>query len=433
MKYLTKYHEKCETIPPESDQVLGKGPMSHFQTFTSLRYPAFRLFFCAMLGHMLCTNMHLVVRSLLIYRLTGSAAILGVMSFAQFLPLFFVSLLGGAIADRVQKKFIIVSGELVLALVAFSVGLSLSLGYLRAQHTASLWILAAASILQGTVIGLSMPSRHSILPEIVGREHLMNAVSLNTMCMNVMRLLAPAAAGFMIDSIGFHVVYYTMAGMYCVASLFVAFMPQTSSIIAHAKSHLTEIKEGIRYIRCDAIILSILIYALFGIVLSLPYMTLMPIFADDILKVGATGMGFLMSVSGIGAIIGSLILASLPNKRRGRLFLTSGLVLGVSLMFFSFSTSWYLSLLLIGLVGFAHAARMTLSNTMLQYYTDVEYRGRVLSVYTMEIGLISFGTFTAGMLSEAVGVQWALGSFALVLALISIGALLFVPLLRELQ
>lgn len=425
--------DKSETLSPRVTTGIPKGKRVGLQTFKSLEYPAFRLFFCAMLGHMMCTNMQMVVRSLLIYRLTGSAAILGAMSFAQFTPLVFVSLYGGSIADRVQKKYIILAGEFILALVALGVGLSLTLGYLRAEHSVAIWILIVASILQGTVIGLSMPSRHSILPEIVKKEHLMNAVSLNTMCMNVMRLLAPAAAGFMIDAIGFYAVYYTMAGMYSVAALFVVFMPLTSKITTHTKSHLAEILEGFRYIRKNKIILYILLFAFFGIVLSLPYMTLMPIFADDVLQVGATGLGILMSISGIGAVIGSLVLASLPSKNRGLLLLTSGLVLGLSLMFFSFSGTWSLSLALIGFVGLAHAARITLSNIMLQNYSAVEYRGRVLSVYTMEIGLISLGTFAAGMLTEVIGVQWALGSFGLLLAFISIGALLFSPLLRNLK
>lgn len=405
----------------------------HAQTFKSLGYPAFRLFFYAMLGHMMSTNMQILVRSLLIYRLTGSAAILGAMSFAHFLPLVFVSPFGGAIADRFQKKRIILFGELILAFVALSVGLSLSLGYLKAEHSYSIWILVAASILQGSAVGLTMPSRHSILPEIVGKEHLMNAISLNTMCMNVMRLLAPAAAGFLVDSIGFHAVYFTMAGMYSMAIVFIAFLPLTSVITKHAKSAFAEIKEGVHYIRHDKTILLILVFAFFGVVLSLPYMTLMPIFADDILKVGATGLGILISVSGIGAVAGSLILASLPNKRRGLLFLISNLTMGLTLLIFSFSTIWSLSLILMSFVGLAHASRMTLSNIMLQYYAAVEYRGRVMSVYAMEIGLISLGTFFAGLLTEAIGVQWALGIFSLLLAFISLGAIIFAPHLRKLK
>jgi MFS transporter, DHA1 family, staphyloferrin A biosynthesis exporter len=165
----------------------------------------------------------------------------------------------------------------------------------------------------------------------------------------------------------------------------------------------------------------------------MPYVTIMPIFTEDVFKVGATGLGILMSISGIGAIVGSLVLASLPNKKRGLMLLLSSIAMGLILAAFSFSGSWPLSLVLIGLVGMAHAARMSLSVTMLQYYAPVAYRGRVMSIFMMEIGLMSFGTFSVGLLTEAVGVQWALGSFSIALMILSCLALIFLPRIRNLD
>jgi MFS transporter, DHA1 family, staphyloferrin A biosynthesis exporter len=282
-------------------------------------------------------------------------------------------------------------------------------------------------------MGFTLPSQQSILPEIVGETHLMNAVSLNAITMNVMRILAPAAAGFLIDFIGFDAVYYTMSGMYLTTIAFMAFMRPSSPQKRHSQTPIFEIREGIRYIRNDATILYILLFTLVGVILAMPYVMLMPIFADDILKVGATGLGVLMSTSGLGAIISSLIMASLPNKKRGWMLLLSSLALGLTLIGFSFSNNWHLSLGLIALVGMAHTARMALSNTMLQYYTEIEYRGRVMSIFMMEFGLMSFGVFAAGLLTEAVGVQWALGSFSIIFVLISIMALIFLPRIRNLD
>jgi MFS family permease len=162
-------------------------------------------------------------------------------------------------------------------------------------------------------------------------------------------------------------------------------------------------------------------------------MTLMPIFTDDILKVGASGLGLLISISGAGAILGSLVLASLPNKRRGIMLLISAFILGVALAGFSFSSSWYLSMVLIVFVGLGQAGRMALGNTLIQYYVDDEYRGRVMSIYVMQFGLTSFGGFAAGMIAEAVGPQWALGGFAMVLVLVSLLVLAFLPRLRRLD
>ncbi|MFC2011003.1 MFS transporter [Chloroflexota bacterium] len=403
------------------------------QTFRSFKHPVFRLYFGAMLGQQASMNMQMMARSLLIYRMTGSATILGAMSLANALPMLSFSLFGGVIADRVQKKYVILAGQAVSAVVALGIALSLTLGYLSAERAGSWWILIVASVLQGTIMALMMPSRQAMLPEIVGDEQLMNAVSLNMLGMNALRLFAPALTGFLIDAIGFGAVYYTMTGMYLMAVVFMAFMPVTSTMTLRGGGALADIKLGLNYIRHEAIILLILVFTLVAVILSMPYMMLMPIFADDILKVGATGMGVLLSVSGIGAMVGSLILASLPNRKRGLMLLGSGIILGLALAGFSFSSSWPLSLALIVLVGLGQTGRMTLGNTLLQYYVEDDYRGRVMSIYMMEFGLMSFGAFTAGVLTEVMGPQLALGGFAIMLVFLSIMALVFVPRLRRLE
>jgi predicted MFS family arabinose efflux permease len=208
-------------------------------------------------------------------------------------------------------------------------------------------------------MGLIMPSREAIIREIVDAEQLLNAVSLNTMGMNDMRLFSPALTGILIDAFGFQAVYYTMTGLYLMAVVFMIFLPRTSRT-STGGSTLAGIKEGFRYIRHQTTILSVLGFLLLGIVLSMPYTLLMPIFCDDILKVGATGMGVLMSASGISAVVGSLTLASLPNKKRGLMMLGSSLLLSFALAGFSFSNSWNISLALIVFVGLGQAGQMTL-------------------------------------------------------------------------
>jgi len=318
-------------------------------------------------------------------------------------------------------------------LVSLGVALTLTLGYLSADLAGSWWILIVASILQGTIMGLMMPSRQAIIREIVSVEQLMNAVSLSTMGMNALRLFAPALTGFLIAEFDFKAVYYVMTASYLVAVVFIAFMPPTSTITTRVSSALADIKGGLNYVRHETTILLILLFVLFAVLLSMPYFLLMPIFADDILKVGATGMGWLMSVSGIGAIIGSITLASLPNKKRGIMLLASGVIMGLALVSFSFSTSWYLSLALMVFVGLGQTVRMTLGNTLLQYYVEDEYRGRVMSILMMQFGMTSFGTFSAGLMAEAMGIQWAIGGLAMVLVLVSLLALAFIPRIRKLD
>lgn len=403
------------------------------QTFRSLKNPVFRLYFGALLGQFGAMNMQMVTRGFLVYHLTGSAVILGGLTLAATIPMLFLSLFGGIIADRVQKKYVMLIGQASSAVIALGVALTLTMGYMSTEHPGSWWILVVAGVLQGTITGLMMPSRQAIIREIISEEQLMNAISLNVMGMNTLRLLAPAAAGFLIAAFDFQAVYYAMAGMYLMAVVFIVFLPLTSTMTISGGGVLAAMKEGLNYVRHETNILLILGFTLFAVILSMPYIMLMPIFAVDILNVGAKGLGILISVSGIGAIIGSLLLASLPNKKRGLMMLAGSLFLGIALVGFSFSSSWHLSLVLIVFVGLGQTARMALSNTLVQYYVEDEYRGRVMSIYMMEFGLMGFGVFGAGLLAEAIGVQWAVGGFAMVLVFLSILALIFAPRLRKLD
>ena len=282
-------------------------------------------------------------------------------------------------------------------------------------------------------MALMTPARLAMIREIVSREQVMNAVALNTLGLNILRLVTPVLAGFIIDTYNFEAIYYTMTVLYLIAVGFVTFLPAIRTAANHHRSPLTDIKEGLQYIRHQTALLLIIIFGFVIVVLSMPYTFLMPVFSEDILNVGATGMGILLSVSGVGAVAGSAFLASLPNKKRGVMFLLSGLILGLAIVIFSFSKSWYLSLAMMALVGLGYAGRLTLSGTLLQYYSTDDYRGRVMSISQMELGLRGFGAFFAGLLAGAVGVQWAVGSFAMVLLIIFILALALVPRLRNLD
>ena len=361
--------------------------LGNLRTFASFRNPVFRIYFAAMLGQMAGMNMQMMSRSLLVLTLTGSYTPLGVMSLANALPMLATSLFGGVIADRVQKKYVLLVGQAGSALISLAIALSLTLGYISEDRANSWWLLVVAALFQGSVMGLMMPSRQAIIREIVSEEQVMNAVSLNTLGMNLLRLTAPAAAGFLIAGFGFQAVYYAMTGAYMVAVAFTFLLPLTGTMSIRGGGALTDIVAGIGYIRRDTTILLILIITLVAVVLSMPYMMLLPAFTEDILKVGPRGLGILMGVSGIGAIAGSLVLASLPNKKRGAMLLGMGLILGLALMAFSASTSWTLSLIVIVFVGVGQTGRMALGNTLLQYYTEADYRGRVMSFMMMEFGL----------------------------------------------
>ena len=406
---------------------LGMGRGTFPRTFESFKLPIFRLYYAAMFGQMAAMNMQMMARSWFILELTGRPIMLGLMALANALPMLLFSLFGGAIADQVRKKYVLLAGQSASAILALAIALSITLGSVTWVH------LIVASLLQGTIMGLMMPSRQAIISEIVKPEQLMNAVALNSTGMNMNRLMAPAAAGFLIAFFGIEAVYYVMAGLYLVAVFFVSLMPLTGVMSLRGGGALANIRDGLRYVRSNTIILTLLVITLLSVVLSMPYMFLLPVFTKDILEVGPRGLGILMSVTGVGALIGSLTIASLPNKRRGILLLGSSGILGLGLLFFSLSSWWWLSLALMIPVGLGHGGRQALSNTLVQYYAADEYRGRVMSIYFMEFGLASFGTFFASVMAQYLDVRYAIGGMAAVLVLLVITVMATMPSMRRLD
>lgn len=407
--------------------------LRNINTFRSLKNPVYRLYFTGIMGQRAAMNMQMIARSYLIYEITGSAAILGVLSICNALPILFFSLFGGVLADRIHKKYVLTIGLGGSAVISLAVAVLLSTGYISTDNEGSWWILALSAVLQGCIMGLMIPSRQAIIPEIVDEKEIMNAVSLDSTGMNILRLVSPALAGFLIDIFGYGSVYYVMTAMYLFGTICIMFMPLTGKLANSASNVIEDIKEGFTYIRHESTILLLLIFTLFVVVLSMPYMTLLPVFAEDVLNVGASGMGILVSVSGVGAMITSLILASLPNKKRGIMLLISGLLLGLALTVFSFSKSWALSLIIIVFVGMGQAGRMALGNTLVQYYVDPTFRGRVMSIYVMEFGLTSFGGAAAGLLTDAFGPTIGLGGFSIALVVVSVLALVFIRRIRQLD
>lgn len=387
-----------------------------------------------MLGQFAAMNMQMVTGSLLIYRLTDSSALLGTMSLSFAIPMIFVSMFGGALADRIQKKQVLVLGLLASAVISLCVALALTTGFLSKEHQGSWWILMVSSFCQGTVMGMMLPARQAIIPEIVPREQAMNAVALNMLGMNVMGLVAPAVAGFLIDALDFKSVYYAMTALNIYASFTIFLVKHTSHHISNKTGNmLDDIRKGFLYIRRDTTVLFVLVFTLIVVVLSMPYQQFLPIYVDDIFKVGAKGLGILMGVSGAGALVGSLVMASLPSKKRGMILLASGILSGIALVFFAFSKSWGLSISLIIFIGFGQTMRGTIGSALLQSYAEPEYMGRVMSIFMMQWGIMNLCTFVVGLMAEVIPVQWVLGGFALTLTIVSILSMFLIRRIRSLD
>jgi MFS family permease len=407
--------------------------LGNIRTFSSFKNRAYRFYFGGVLGHMACMNMQQVPNGLLLERLTNSPAIVGVMSLAGAMPMLFLSFIGGVIADRIEKKFIVLIGQAGFALTSLGTAIALNIGYLNPDHPGSWWVLVATSAIQGGIMGVTMPSRQAILSDIVRGDSLMNAISLNFLGTNAVQVITPALSGFLVNSFSFASVYYTMSVLYLISLVMFAFVPRTGTRVTTKGHAWTEIKDGLKYVWHQKTVRLVLVFSFIAVLLSSPYGMLMPFFADDILHVGAGGMGILLSVSGVGAIIASIILASLPNKKRGLMMQFGGFFLGVALIGFAASKSWPLSLVLIALIGIGNTVTMTLSNTLIQYYADDSHRGRVMSLFMMQFGLSNFGILAAGLIAQKYGVQWAVGIFALPLVFLPVLALISLPRLRKLD
>lgn len=403
------------------------------RTFSSLKIPAFRFYLGGQITQLASMDMRTIALSLLIYRLTGSAALLGILSLVNAVPGILLPLFGGVVADRLHKKYTLIIGQVGLFISGLVIALALNLGYLSAERPGSWWIIMVVAFFNSGIGGLAAPSRQAIISELVGKDRIMNAISLSNMGRNIFRLGSPALAGFFIDAFGFASVYYFTASLNLTSGILTIFLPLSGKSERKGSNAFAQFKDGLNYIRQETTLLLVLVLSTSMVLLSWPYIRMLPIFVDDILKVGATGMGILISVSTIGGLVASLIMASIPSRKRGVLLLISGLVLGLALTGFAFSRNLYLSMAFLVLVGLGQSARMSLDNSILQSYADPKYQGRVMSLYTLEHGLSSLGPFIAGMMAGVVGVQWAVGSLAITLALIALLALVFLPKIRKIE
>ena len=341
--------------------------------FESLKYTPFTFFFLAMIGQMASQNIQMVVRAYLAYLLTGSYAILGVVALANAIPGLVLSLVGGAVADRVpSRKMVMMIGQTANGLNTAAIGLLLLLNMLTVEH------LLIAAFVQGITMALMMPSRQSLIPSLVPGPMLMNAVALNAAGMNGMRLFAPALGGLLFSWAGGATVYFLMAGLYVLACAFLVKVPaerrvteSAGSIGGEAKAAFNNMWKGLIYIKNDTIMGPLLLINVLIVLLAMPYMFLLAGFVQDVLNGDAADLGYLQSISGVSALAGALVIAGMQRKRRGIWFLAGSAFQGIFLFIgFVFSTTVLMMAVAMFFMGFGQAARQSLSNVLVQEYVE---------------------------------------------------------------
>ena len=367
------------------------------RTLRAFKHRNYRLFFGGQLISLSGTWMQSLAQSWLVYRLTGSAVLLGFVAFAGQFPVFLFATVGGVFADRHSRHRILVATQTTSMLLAFV------LAALTLANRVQVWHVFALAALLGDVNAFDIPARQAFVVEIVGREDLINAIALNSSMFNGARIIGPAVAGILVATVGEGWCFFANAVSYMAVIAGLLLMKIKARVrIPMTGSAFTSIIEGFGYVGRTGPVRSLLF--LLGLIslLGLPYMVLMPIFADQILHGGARGLGLLTGASGVGALIGALSLAARSSARGlGRLVAVSAAGFGASLILFSLSRSFWLSAALLLPVGFCMIVEMAASNTLIQTLVPDSLRGRVMSVYGMMLmGMAPMGALLAGTLAH---------------------------------
>lgn len=371
--------------------------------------------------------MQSVAQQWLVYRLTGSAALLGLVGFLGQIPVFLLAPIGGVLADRFPKRNIVVVTQTIFMFLAFVFAL------LTLTHRIRPWHIPLLALLFGLVNAVDVPARQAFVPEMVPRELLLNAIALNSAMFNVARIIGPAIAGIVVAAIGEGWCFLANAVSYIAVIVGLLMMDTPNTVPSSATANpLERLLEGLRFVARTSPIRAILLLLALVSVMGMSYTVLMPIFADRILKGGAKGLGILMSASGVGALLGALLLAMRESIRGlGKRAAFGAIGFGVSLVLFSLSRSFWLSAILMVPAGFFMITQMASSNTLVQTLSPDELRGRVMSVYAMMfMGMAPFGSLLAGTLAHWLG---APATVALGGSTCIIGGLLFARQLPQLR
>lgn len=423
-----------QSVPTASAATIEKTDKTLFgyalpYAFRALGHRNFRLFFVGQFVSRTGFWMQNMAQAWLIYRLTESSLMLGLVAFAGQVPTLLFGLLAGVVADRFNRYRVILIALWLAMLQAFV------LGILTMGEWITAWQVFALALVAGTIQAFEMPARQSFLMEIVGRDDLASAIALNSTLVNAARILGPALAGLLVAQFG-EGVCFTFNGCTFLAIIggFLAMRLPPRVVEPHpAQSTTSFIGEGIRYaLHTPAIRLLLILISLLSL-LSTPYTVLMPIFAGDILDSGPNGMGMLMGAAGAGAVVGALLMARHQGTERlGRVTAFAFTRFGIGLILFSLSHNFWLSLLVLPLIGSGIMVPMAATNTLLQTLSPDHLRGRIMSLFfIMFMGAPPIGSLLAGFLAPLIGAPLTVGGAGVLCLLVSAYVFLKLHVLRE--
>jgi MFS family permease len=400
-------NSSAQKIDSTGTEIVKQGPFARFShAWRALRHRNFRLFFVGQSISLIGTWMTRVATSWLVYRLTGSALLLGVVGFAGQIPTFLLAPFAGVWVDRLDRRKLLVWTQVLAGLQ------SLALAALTLTKVINIHEVVWLSALQGLINAFDMPGRQAFLVQMVeDKQDLSNAIALNSSMVNLARLVGPALAGLVIAAAG-EGYCFTIDGISYLAVIASLLMMRVN--VAPAKRALTsmleQLKEGWTYVSGFPPIRTILLLFALVSLMGMPFMVLMPIFASKVLHGGPHTLGFLLGASGVGALISAVSLA-LRKTVRGltTMIQISAALFGFGLIGFGLSRIFLLSMALMLIVGFGMMQGLAASNTVIQTLVPEDKRGRVMSYYTMAfVGMAPFGSLLAGSLAHRLGAPHAI-------------------------
>jgi MFS family permease len=396
---------------------------------SALRHRNYRLYWLGQLSSVLAQNMEGVAQSWLVLELTDSPLLLGLTGLTFATPTIALTLLGGVVADRTDRRRVMILSQCASALMFFL------LATLIIVEWVALWHVMTLAFLSGCVRAFDRPSRMALLPRMVPREDIPNAVAVGATIWQLNRLVGPAVAGMLIYLIGIGPTYY-----FCFCASLIAvglwlgirLVPASSALPSGGVMH--HMAEGLNFIRTNEIYYTFIGMIFFNSVFGMSYLILMPVFARNVLSVGSQGFGFLQSAGGAGALIGVLAVAWYSHARgKGLHAITGAIAFGILLISFALSNSYTLSLLLAAALGATSQFYMTTISAILQLNLPDRLRGRVMGIYGLAWELMPVGGMIAGAIAEFASAPVAVGFGGFMVSAMAVAVMLLLPSVRRLE
>jgi MFS family permease len=392
------------------------------QTFSSLRHRDYLLLWIGTLVSHSGDWMDQIAFNWLVLEISNSPLSLGIVNLCRALPVLLLVPLGGVAADHWERRKILMVTQSAAMCLAFLLGGLVTSGVVK------IWEIYIIAALRGAIMSFNMPARQSIIFNTVPKDDLPNAIALNSATNNLTRVLGPAAGGILIALFGVDWLFY-LNGLSFLAILWTLYlMKDYKTTGGGAKaSPWRELKEGILFLRGNKLLLYLVSLAIVPMFFGQPYMTMLTVFARDVLRIGPAGLGLLTSTAALGSIAGALIIAGRRKHPQIAVMLCEIMLFGAALLIFSFSRWVPVSLLFLFLAGGSNIAYNATNNTLLQLSVPDAFRGRVISLLFINRGMIPLGTALTGLLAEKWGAPVALGSMACMLIVLGAAAYLARP------